>query len=277
MNIQEVQKVVAQIKSNLFKNANYFAIGMLKSNFRGSGLQFKEHRVYTHGDDVRFIDWKMLAKTQRPYIRTFEEDRNVEICIIIDASPSMLLGHHQTSKLQAAIEIACLIYLLAKESGDVVKTIVVNGGVSYTSKSSGEKGMGELIALLQRQGLIKNDGTVNRDLIPAESQRELRFKKIMSYIGKKREVVILSDFNDFLSEPELKRVVLRRNVHAFRLLAKIDMTNKLPFSVFAGHGEKGAFSHVHSHGEHLEKILGGKIKDIKITERYLEDFVKEMI
>ena len=48
---------------------------------------FKEHQIYSHGDDVRFIDWKLLAKSQTPYIKTFEEERNVEISIILDATP----------------------------------------------------------------------------------------------------------------------------------------------------------------------------------------------
>ena len=86
MNIIEVRKIVGQIKTQLFKQSNSFSIGMLKSHFRGSGLQFKEHRQYTHGDDVRFIDWKILAKTGEPFIKTFEEERNVQIAVVIDAA-----------------------------------------------------------------------------------------------------------------------------------------------------------------------------------------------
>ena len=78
MKLNEVRKTVSQIKANLFKNSNSFSIGMLKSHFKGSGLQFKEHQVYAFGDDIRFIDWKMLAKTSQPFVKTFEEERNVE-------------------------------------------------------------------------------------------------------------------------------------------------------------------------------------------------------
>ncbi len=63
MNIVEIEKTVAKIQTHLFKNSNSYAIGMLKSHFRGAGIQFKEHQVYCHGDDVRFIDWKLSAKT----------------------------------------------------------------------------------------------------------------------------------------------------------------------------------------------------------------------
>src|SRR5688572_28915781 len=109
MNIQEVRKVVGRIKSHLFKNSNSYAIGMLRSHFRGSGLQVKEHQVYMAGDDVRFIDWRMLAKTGNPYIKTFEEERNVEIVVVIDVGPTMYIGHKGVSKLQAAVEVCCLL------------------------------------------------------------------------------------------------------------------------------------------------------------------------
>ena len=92
MDIKAIERAVAKIQTALFKNSNSFSVGTLKSQFRGSGLQFKEHQVYTHGDDVRFIDWKMMAKTSRPYIKTFEEERNVEIVVVVDLSLSMFVG-----------------------------------------------------------------------------------------------------------------------------------------------------------------------------------------
>lgn len=88
---------------------------MLKTNIKGTGLQFKEHQVYNFGDDIRFIDWKILAKTSHPYVKTFNEERNVEIVVVIDASTTMMTGYNGVSKLQAAIEICCLLYLLAKK------------------------------------------------------------------------------------------------------------------------------------------------------------------
>ncbi|MBY0416420.1 MAG: DUF58 domain-containing protein, partial [Bdellovibrionales bacterium] len=105
MNITEVRKVVGKLRANLFRKANSHSIGMLKTNIRGTGLQFKEHQVYTFGDDIRFIDWKILAKTSNPYVKTFNEERNVEIVVVIDASATMITGYNGVSKLQAAIEI----------------------------------------------------------------------------------------------------------------------------------------------------------------------------
>ena len=63
MDLKKVNTVVSKLQASIFKNSNSFSIGMLKSHFRGTGLQFKEHQVYNYGDDVRFIDWSILAKT----------------------------------------------------------------------------------------------------------------------------------------------------------------------------------------------------------------------
>lgn len=280
MNIKEVQRVVGQIKANLFHNSNSFSVGMLKSHFRGSGLQFREHRIYTHGDDVRFIDWKMLAKTQKPYIRTFEEDRNVEICVVIDASQAMFLGYNGITKFQAAIEICCLLYLLSKESGDLVHAIVVGDEVLNVPKASGEKGIAALVSVLEKNNYLASGGQI---IYPegdgVEPDVDARFREIMRHLGRRREIVILSDFDDFLQADHLKRLINRRNVHGFRLLAPLDKHNKLPFGLFAklGYGQKSKFVKASSKGNSLDKILGGKVKDLDIEDRYLECFVKEMI
>jgi len=135
MNIAEVRKVVGRIKTNLFKSANAHSVGMLKTNFKGTGLQFKEHQVYTFGDDIRFIDWKILAKTSNPYVKTFNEERNVEIVVVIDASSTMLMGYKGVSKLQAAIEICCLLYLLAKDTNDFVHALIVADEIVHIPKN----------------------------------------------------------------------------------------------------------------------------------------------
>ena len=59
MDIKEIERVVASVQHAVFRNANNVAAGVLRSRFRGAGLQFREHQVYAPGDDVRFIDWKL--------------------------------------------------------------------------------------------------------------------------------------------------------------------------------------------------------------------------
>ena len=101
---------------SFFKGAYKENLGKFKSNFKGNGLQFKEHRSYVYGDDIRDLNWSLLAKNGNPYVKIYEEERNVNLIVLVDISQSMLYGLNNVSKLEVCIELICLLYLLANES-----------------------------------------------------------------------------------------------------------------------------------------------------------------
>ncbi len=282
MKLNDVRKTVSQIKASLFKNSNSFSIGMLKSHFKGSGLQFKEHQVYSFGDDIRFIDWNMLAKTNHTFIKTFEEERNIEITVVLDASRSMLSGINGVSKLQASIEITCLLYLLAGETNDFVHVVVIGEDIVDIPKSQGDKGITYLISILEKHGVLDEMGKVEIDRggelndIPEEK----KLHSILKHTGKNREVVIFSDFVDFIETSSMKRLIFRRNLHCFFMESPLDRFAKAPISLFSlgKKAVKPSFKTVNIESErNLEKEFGRKIKKIDISDRYLESFIKEMI
>jgi uncharacterized protein (DUF58 family) len=280
MNISEVRKVVGRLKANLFKKANSHSIGMLKTNIRGTGLQFKEHQVYTFGDDIRFIDWKILAKTSNPYVKTFNEERNVEIVVVIDASSTMLTGFNGVSKLQAAIEICCLLYLLAKETNDFVHTIIVTDEIINVPKLSGDKGITHLISTLEDHNIITEKGKVNlnREIKVSDNSKE-KYLSIMKHLGRKREIILLSDFNEFISVDALKKLLFRSNVHCFQLLSPLDEAKSIPYSLHASAGPKSSGSvgkYDFSGKRDLGNEFGRRFKRLRVQEKYLENFVKEM-
>lgn len=280
MDLKEVHKVVSKIKTSVFKKSNHFAIGALKSHFRGSGLQFKEHRIYDHGDDVRFIDWKLLAKTNNPYIKTFEEERNVEIVIILDVSPTMFYGYNKISKLQASIELCCLMYLLAKETQDVVHVLIKGKEITYLPKKSGDEGIAALINVLQRLDILNEHYKVNVDYYEDAKSHEFKSEaELMKHLGRKKEVVIFSDFLNFLPEDALKRLLYKRKIHAFSILSPIDLTTKLPFSVHAKlmNSDNSTFVETNIDGLKLRELLKNRIKPLRVDESYLDGFVKEMV
>lgn len=280
MDISKVRKTVGRLKASLFKKANSYSIGALKTNFKGTGLQFKEHQVYTFGDDVRFIDWKILAKTNQPYVRTFNEERNVEIVVLIDASLTMLSGYNGISKLQSSIEICCLLYLLAQETNDFVHTIVVTDEVINIPKMSGDKGITHLIKTLEDKKILNSNGDVNLERIVDENvDFKKKYVSIMKHLSRKREIVILSDFNDFLERDALKKLIVRPNVHCFQMISPLDEADSIPFSLFASSGPSvraklGKYNL--SGNKDLLSEYGKKIKKIRIKENYLENFLKEM-
>jgi uncharacterized protein (DUF58 family) len=281
MNINEVRKAVGKLKANLFKNANSFSIGMLKTNFKGTGLQFKEHQVYTFGDDVRFIDWKILAKTSNPYIKTFNEERNVEIVVVIDASATMLMGYNGISKLQASIEICCLLYLLAKETNDKVHTIIVTDQIINVPKKSGDEGITYLISTLEKYNILDEHGKVNTGrTINEDVDMTQKYISIMKHLNRKREIVLLSDFNDFIELGTLKKILFRSNVHCFQVLSPIDEAEKMPYSIFASSksNEKSTLGKYNLAGnKELLSEFGKKMHKLKVAENYLDNFIKEMM
>lgn len=280
MNITEVRKVVGKIKANLFKKANSHSVGMLKTNFKGTGLQFKEHQVYTFGDDIRFIDWKILAKTSHPYVKTFNEERNVEIVVVIDASPTMLTGFNGVSKLQASIEICCLLYLLAKESNDFVHALIVADEIIHVPKKSGEAGIAHFISTLEDKGILTEKGVVNLERNSGEGVDKMeKYLSIMKHLNSKREIVLLSDFNDFIDTSVLKKILYRSSVHCFQVISPLDEARSLPFSLFASPHKTstGSLGRYDLSGKReLSNEFGKKFKRIRIQEKYLENFIKEM-
>ncbi len=279
MNIVEVRKIVGEIKAQLFKKSNSYSIGMLKSSFRGTGLQFKEHRQYTHGDDVRFIDWKILAKTGDPFIKTFEEERNVQIAVVIDTGPSMLYGWKGVSKLQAALEITCMLYLLASETNDFIHAVFLGENVIDVPAGNGEKGIIQLIATLSRNGLIDDSGKVNLDYnlnnmeLPKSKTSEYAIKK---HIARNREVIILSDWIDLNNSESYNQIVSSRRSHCFRIVAPLDQAKKVPISLKVASGTKSGVMSFSSKNK-KESSKTNRIKDLELTERYLDQFVREMI
>jgi uncharacterized protein (DUF58 family) len=280
MNITEVRKVVGKLRANLFRKANSHSIGVLKTNIRGTGLQFKEHQVYNFGDDIRFIDWKILAKTSHPYVKTFNEERNVEIVVVIDASSTMMTGFNGVSKLQASIEICCLLYLLAKETNDFVHALVVTDEIINIPKLSGDQGITHLISTLEDKNIITTKGKVNYERTFEDNvDKKKKYISIMKHLSRKREIILLSDFNDFVDADVLKKLLARSNVHCFQILSPLDEAKSLPYSLHASSGPKASATlgkYDFAGKKDLNNGFGKKFKKLRVQEKYLENFVKEM-
>lgn len=278
MNLIEVEKIVGSLKTHLFRNSNSFSVGMLKSHFKGSGIQFKEHQVYNPGDDVRFIDWKLSAKTSHTFVKTFEEERNVEIIVFLDIADTMFMGHKGVSKFQAALELVSLLYLLAEKSKDSVRVILLSKNIKMLPPLSGHKGISLLISELEKVGLLTEKGKVILD--QKESQKydvEKCLKYLKSYIARGKEVVLFSDFYSLMDEDDFKKLLYRRNFHCFRVLSPVDINKTLPFSLYSTF-EMGGRGQVTSINKTKKKKLEhGRWKDLLVSDRYLEKFVRNML
>ena len=97
-----------------------FIIGLHKSPYHGFSVEFSEHRPYSFGDEIKYIDWKLLAKTDKLYIKQFEEETNLKCHILFDKSASMGYGSNDITKFDYAQTLcASLSYLMIKQQDAV--------------------------------------------------------------------------------------------------------------------------------------------------------------
>ena len=88
------------------------------SAVKGSGLLFEEPRRYVPGDPVRSIDWNITARVAQPHVRVHREERQRDVMLVVDVSPSMHAGSQERTKLETAIELAATLAVSAREAGD---------------------------------------------------------------------------------------------------------------------------------------------------------------
>jgi uncharacterized protein (DUF58 family) len=101
-----------------------FLTGLHRSPHHGFSQEFKEYRAYVEGDDPRFVDWNVYARTERTYIRRFEGETNTRLMIVLDASASMGYGSRTITKLQYAKFLAAALAYLAARQHDPVGLLV---------------------------------------------------------------------------------------------------------------------------------------------------------
>ena len=95
----EILKKVRELEIKSKKLTNHLFTGEYHTAFKGRGMLFKEVKEYSAGDDIRFIDWNVSARMNGTYSKVFEEERELSVYILVDASPSSLFGtHHQNKK-----------------------------------------------------------------------------------------------------------------------------------------------------------------------------------
>ncbi|MBD64095.1 MAG: hypothetical protein CME62_02735 [Halobacteriovoraceae bacterium] len=276
MNLKEIERVVGSIQTSLFRNSNSFSVGMLKSHFKGAGLQFKEHQVYNPGDDVRFIDWKLSAKTSTTFVKTFEEERNIEIYAFLDLSATMFMGYKGVSKLQAAIEVICLLYLLADKSKDKVSAIIYTDQPYILPLSSGHKGIALLVSQLEKKHLLNSKGKVNLQYEQeSEAQMEKKLGLIKSLVARRKEVVLLTDFENFDDNSVIEKLLYQRNLHCFKLESPIESMEKMPFSLLGFSKNNKILSRSFTKEE--KERIKGRYQILNVSERYLEQFIREML
>ena len=178
--IKKVRKI--EIKTRGLSH-NIFA-GQYHSAFKGRGMSFSEVRDYHYGDDVRDIDWNVTARFNKPYIKVFEEERELTVMLMVDLSNSLDFGTAVTTKHDMLVEIAATIAFAAIQNNDKI------GVIFFTDKIEKfippQKGRKHILYII-RELLNFEPTSKNTDIkVPLEF--------ITSAIKKRCTAFMLSDF-----------------------------------------------------------------------------------
>lgn len=134
--LSKVRKI--EIKARGLSN-NIFA-GQYHSAFKGRGMAFAEVREYQYGDDVRDIDWNVTARFHKPYVKVFEEERELTVMILVDVSASLNFGTRVETKAEMAAEIASTLAFSAIQNNDKIGVIFFSDRIEkYIPPKKGRK------------------------------------------------------------------------------------------------------------------------------------------
>ena len=184
--IKKVRKI--EIKTRGL-SSNIFA-GQYHSAFKGRGMAFSEVREYQFGDDVRDIDWNVTARFHRPYVKVFEEERELTVMLLIDVSGSLDFGTQRQMKRDMVTEIAATIAFSAIQNNDKIGVVFFSDKIEkYIPPKKGRKH----ILYIIREML---------DFQPESKRTDVKQAiEFLSSVQKRRTTAfILSDFyvrNDF--------------------------------------------------------------------------------
>ena len=185
--IKKVRKI--EIKTRGLSQ-NIFA-GEYHSAFKGRGMAFSEVREYQYGDDVRDIDWNVTARFHRPYVKVFEEDRELTVMLLIDMSGSLDFGTTRQMKRDMATEIAATLAFSAIQNNDKIGVIFFSDQIEkYIPPKKGRKH----ILYIIREMLNFEPKSKNTDVTMAV--------EFLTRVMKRRSTVFV--LSDFFVRPEVR-------------------------------------------------------------------------
>ena len=129
MNTKELLKKVRKIEIKTRKLSNNIFGGEYHSVFKGRGMTFSEVRKYQYGDDVRTIDWNVTARYREPYVKVFEEERELTLMLLVDISGSSNFGTRTKLKNEILTEIAATLAFSALNNNDKVGLVLFSNKI----------------------------------------------------------------------------------------------------------------------------------------------------
>lgn len=210
MDTKELLKKVRKIEIKTRRLSNHVFGGEYHSTFKGRGMTFSEVRNYQFGDDVRSIDWNVTARYNEPYVKVFEEERELTMMLLVDVSGSELFGSGEQFKKEVITEIAATLAFSATQNNDKIGLLLFTDQMELFIPP--KKGRSHVLRIIREliEFQPKGKGT---DVAAA-------LKYVTSVIKKKAIVFVLSDFISDGYLQTLKIVSGKHDVTGIRYMIK---------------------------------------------------------
>ncbi len=197
---KELLKQVRQIEIRTKGLVNHLFSGEYHSVFKGRGMEFSEVREYQYGDDVRNIDWNVTARFGHPFIKVFEEERELTVMLMVDISGSLMFGSISKTKQRVAAELSAILAFSALKNNDKVGLILFTDKIEKFVPP--RKGNIHVLRIIREVLSFEPEGNAT------DIKAALEF---MNHAIKKRSIIFL--LSDFLDEgyEKILRVVGKKN------------------------------------------------------------------
>ncbi|GAB2761757.1 DUF58 domain-containing protein [Salinimicrobium soli] len=207
MDTKELLKKVRKIEIKTRRLSDHIFGGEYHSTFKGRGMTFSEVRQYQFGDDVRNIDWNVTARYSEPFVKVFEEERELTMMLVVDVSGSGLFGTRNSFKKDIITEIAATLAFSATQNNDKIGLILFSDAIELYIPP--KKGRSHVLRII-------------RELLEFEPQsHKTDIANALSYLSrvmkKKAIVFVLSDFISEDYQRTLKITSGRHDVTGIRV------------------------------------------------------------
>jgi uncharacterized protein (DUF58 family) len=213
METAELLKKVRKIEIKTRGLSRQIFSGEYHSAFKGRGMAFSEVREYTPGDDVRAIDWNVTARFNTPFIKVFEEERELSVMLLIDASASGIFGTIEKTKKDLITELAAVVAFSASTNNDKIGLILFTDKIEKFIPP--KKGKSHVLRIIRE---LVNFEPANRG-----TDLHVPLKFLTNAIKKRSIAFLISDFHaPFNYKDSLKISNKRHDVVALRVIDKVE-------------------------------------------------------
>lgn len=216
MTAKEIFKKVRKIEIKTRGLSNQIFAGQYHSSFKGRGMAFSEVREYQYGDDVRNIDWNVTARFNRPFIKVFEEEREMTVMLLIDVSASHQFGTTASFKQDVITEIAAILSFSAIKNNDKVGVIFFSDQIEKFIPP--KKGSTHILRIIRELVDFKAESK------GTDVSEALKF--MTNAIKKRSTAFVISDFKSPHFVDALKIANNKHDLMAVRIYDELE--NKLP-------------------------------------------------